>query len=85
MQVVKIIATFERGNAPHNPRRLVVLQRKDGYFSFAEEYYYRSEYEGEIVTEGWARLPSEGIFETIEIAVRGALSSVRLDPSRDDN
>lgn len=85
MQIVKIIVTFERGNAPHNPRRLVVIQRNDGYFSFAEEYYYRSEYEGEVVAEGWAQLPPEGIFEIIEIAVREALSSGRLDPMRDDN
>jgi hypothetical protein len=84
MQVVQIIATFERSNAPHKRRRLVVLQRKDGYFSFAEEYYYQSEYVGEVVAEGWARLPPEGIFETIEIATAEALSSGRPDPSRGD-
>ena len=29
-------------------RRVVILQRDDGYFTFAEEYFYISEYEGEI-------------------------------------
>jgi hypothetical protein len=72
MQFVKIIETFERSDALHNRRRLVVLQRKDGFFSFAEEYYYRSEYEGEVVAKGWARLPPEGIFETTEIAAAEA-------------
>jgi hypothetical protein len=81
---LKIIATFEDSNAPHKRRRLVVLQRKDGYFSLGEEYHYRSEYEGKVVAEGWARLPPEGLFETIEIATAEALSSGRLGPSRDD-
>jgi hypothetical protein len=49
-------------------RRFVILQRDDGYFTYAEEYSYKSEYEGEIIAEGWARLPTEGIFESAELA-----------------
>jgi hypothetical protein len=82
MPIVKIVASFERCHAPHKIRRLVVLQREDGYFSFAEEYYYRSEYEGQVAAEGWARLPPEGIYETMEIATTEALSSGRLGPSQ---
>ena len=74
MQLVKIIETFECSDALHKRRRLVVLQRNDGFFSFAEEYYFQSEYEGEVIAEGWARLPPEGIFETIDIAVTEARS-----------
>jgi hypothetical protein len=72
--VVKIVKMFERKGWPHELRRLVVLERNDGHFSFAEEYYYRTEYDGKIVAEGWARLPPEGIFETVEIAAAEARS-----------
>jgi hypothetical protein len=50
----------------------MVLQRNDGLFSFAEEYYFRTEHEGAVIAEGWARLAPEGIFETIEIAAAEA-------------
>jgi len=48
-------------------RRVAILQRDDGHFTFAEEYSYRSGYEGEIIVEGWQLAP-EGIFETAELA-----------------
>jgi hypothetical protein len=35
---------------------------------FAEEYFYTSVYDGEIITQGWRRLPPEGIFASAEIA-----------------
>ena len=54
---MKIIETFERTDALHKRRRLVVLQRNDGFFSIAEEYYFRSEYDGEVVAEGWHDCP----------------------------
>jgi hypothetical protein len=53
-----------------------VLQRDDGYFSFAEEYFYTSEHEGKVLAQGWAQLPAEGIFanaETAETEGRSAL------------
>jgi len=69
MTLVKIIATFERSEAPFKQRRLVVLQRSNGYFTFAEEYYYQTEYEGKVVAKGgWAHLPLAGIFETVDAA-----------------
>lgn len=49
-------------------RRVAVLQRDDGHFTFAEEYTYRSEYEGKVIAQGWQRLPCEGIFANAEIA-----------------
>jgi hypothetical protein len=56
MLVVKAVEMFERKGAPHELRRLVVLQRDDGHFAFAEEYHYRTEYDGKVIAEGWARL-----------------------------
>jgi hypothetical protein len=49
-------------------RRVVILQRNDGHFSFAEEYFYKSEHDGQVVAEGWQQLPPEGIFLNAEIA-----------------
>lgn len=49
-------------------RRVAILQRDDGHFTFAEEYSYKSEYEGQVIAEGWHRLPAEGIFENAELA-----------------
>lgn len=49
MQLAKTIETFERNDALHKLRRVVVLQRDDGFFSFAEEYYFTSEHEGEVI------------------------------------
>lgn len=62
----------------------MVLQRKDGYFSLGEECHYRSEYEGEVVADGWHDF-HPGHLRTIEIATAEALSSGRLGlgPSRD--
>jgi hypothetical protein len=57
-------------------RRVAILQRDDGHFTFAEEYSYRSVHEGEIIAEGWQRLAPEGIFESAEsaeVAGRSAL------------
>jgi hypothetical protein len=49
-------------------RRVVILQRDDGYFSFAEEYFYTREREGKIIAQGWAQLQSQGIFASAEMA-----------------
>lgn len=46
----------------------MVLQRDDGHFTFAEEYCYVSHYEGEIIAQGWHRLPPNGIYQTADIA-----------------
>ena len=71
MKLVKALEAIETASgATGQPqqRRVAILQRDDGYFTFAEEYFYRSEYEGEVIAEGWQQLPSEGIFETAEMA-----------------
>jgi hypothetical protein len=71
MKVVKVLEPIEVASAVtgrQQQRRIAVLQRDDEHFSFAEEYFYTSEYEGKVVSKGWAQLPAEGIFATAEIA-----------------
>ncbi|MGJ4928652.1 hypothetical protein ACQR1I_13990 [Bradyrhizobium sp. HKCCYLS2038] len=70
------VATLEAGASQQ--RRVAILQRDDGYFSFALEYAYKSEYEGEVIAEGWHHRYGEGIFESedaAEHAGRSALAS----------
>jgi hypothetical protein len=78
VQVVRELAEVEIASARHPRRRVVVLLRDDGHFTFAEQYHYTTVYEGEIVAEGWATLPANGIYATAERAEaegRAAMSS----------
>lgn len=68
MQVVKELNEVKIESALHQRRRGIVLLRDDGNYAVAEQYYYISKYEGEIVAEGWATLPSFGIYATATIA-----------------
>jgi len=71
MNVVKVLEAIEIISAvtgKPQQRRVAILQRDDGHFSFAEEYFYTAAYEGEIIAQGWRQLPPEGIFESAEIA-----------------
>lgn len=68
VEVVRELAPIDVADAIHPRRRIVVLKRDDGHFAFAEEYYYVSEYEGEVIAEGWHRLPSNGVYETADMA-----------------
>jgi hypothetical protein len=71
MKVVKALEPIElvsRATGKPQQRRVAILQRDDGHFSFAEEYSYTSEWEGEIIAQGWSRLSPEGIFGSAEIA-----------------
>ena len=71
MKVVKVSEAIEIvsvSTGKPQQRRIVILERDDGHFTFAEEYSYKSEYEGEIIAVGWQQLPSEGIFASAEIA-----------------
>ncbi|MCK1361351.1 hypothetical protein [Bradyrhizobium sp. 199] len=71
MKLVKALEAIEIASGSTGQpqqRRVTILQRDDGYFTFAEEYFYRSEHEGEVIAEGWQRLPPEGIFESAEMA-----------------
>ncbi|GLS23408.1 hypothetical protein GCM10007874_64290 [Labrys miyagiensis] len=55
-------------------RRVVIIRREDGTYSTREEYWYRNEYEGVVIAEGWAPLPAEpSFYPTAEIAEREAL------------
>lgn len=42
MKIVKELEIVEVEDAMHPRRRIVVLQRDDGLFTFAEEYFYVS-------------------------------------------
>lgn len=71
MRLVKVSEAIEIVSAATGKpqqRRVVILQRDDGHFTFAEEYSYQSLYDGETIAEGWQRLPSVGIFASAEIA-----------------
>jgi hypothetical protein len=68
VKVSEAIETISVLTGKPQQRRVAILQRDDGYFTFAEEYSYNSEYGGEIVAEGWQQLPSNGIFASAEIA-----------------
>jgi hypothetical protein len=68
VQVVKELETVEVASAIHPRRRIVVLRRDDGHFTFAEQYFYVSEHEGEIIKEGWQTLPPRGVHATAVIA-----------------
>ncbi len=77
MKVIKELEAVEVPDAIHPRRRLVVLLRDDGNFTAAEEYYYVSEYEGEIIADGWQRHPPSGLYATAEIAEREARAAFR--------
>jgi hypothetical protein len=68
VRVSETIHTVFASTGRPQQRRAAILRRDDGHFTFAEEYSYSSEYEGEIIAEGWQRLPPEGIFESAESA-----------------
>jgi len=69
MRIVKELDIAEIP-ADHFPtRRMVLIQREDGFYTYAEEYYYVSRYDGEIIAEGWATLPTGGsIYENSQAA-----------------
>lgn len=67
----EIAAELEEINVPsalHPRRRIVVLKRTDGAYSFAEQYHYVSEYEGQVIATGWHSLPSHGLYSSLEVA-----------------
>ncbi len=54
-------------------RRVVIRQRSDGNFGWAEEYWFENFYEGELIAKGWAyRFTEKSVFETLAIAEREA-------------
>jgi hypothetical protein len=80
MKLVKISETFEVVSpvmGKPQQRRIAIWQRDDGHFTFAEEYFFRSEYEGEIIAEGWHHHRTEGIFESAELAEAAGRAAFR--------
>jgi hypothetical protein len=76
--MVSIVTTFEDATSLHPRRRLVVVQRRDALYSYAIQYFYRSEFGGELTSEGWVTLPPEGIYPTPEMAASEGLSTIGL-------
>ncbi|WP_431323152.1 hypothetical protein [Rhizobium sp. YTU87027] len=68
MRIVKELDVVEIGTALHPKRRIVIVQRDDGLYAYAEQYQYVSQYDGEIVAEGWGTLPAEGIYANSHVA-----------------
>ena len=76
---MKVISELEEAEIPstlHPRRRMVVLARGDGHFTFAEQYHYTTEWEGKVIAEGWATLPCEGIFATAADAEAEARAAI---------
>ncbi len=68
MQVVKELETVEVPAERFPRRRVVVLRRDDGCYTFAEQYFFVTEIDGRIVAQGWQTLPASSVCATIEIA-----------------
>ncbi len=72
MEIIKDLGTVEVPTALHPRRRVVVLRRADGHYTYAEQYHFVSEDEGHVVAHGWATLPSTGVYATAAIAEQEA-------------
>jgi hypothetical protein len=59
-----------RGNLPFATVR--IIKRRDAIYQLREEYWRRSEYEGEVISESWVPLWEGGFFGTADIAEREA-------------
>ena len=68
MHIFKTLEEVEIAAAMHSRRRVVVLRRDDGWYSYAEQYHFVSEYEGSVIAEGWHTLSSNGVVASVEIA-----------------
>jgi hypothetical protein len=56
-------------------RRVVILLREDGWYAFAEQYYFASLHNEEIVAEGWRTLPARGFYASSAIAETEAMAA----------
>jgi hypothetical protein len=83
---VKVVRELDEVRADkelHPRRRMVVMRRNDGHYTFAEQYYYLNEWEGRLVAEGWATLPPQGVYATAEAAEADALAAYSRWPKPD--
>ncbi len=54
-------------------RRVLIVKRDDGTYALIVQRRYRNVYEGQLIADGWASLPtSASIYQTVEIAEREA-------------
>lgn len=68
MRVVKELEAVEIAANSKGLRRIIVIERDDGFYTYAEQYHYVSEYDGEIISQGWHTVPHDGIYESSEVA-----------------
>ena len=68
VQVVEALDEVDTGSALHPRRRIVVLLREDGRFTFAEQYHFTSEHDGDVVSEGWQLQRPEGVYADLSDA-----------------
>jgi hypothetical protein len=59
MKTWKTKEVYERTDGK---RRVLIIQRLDGSYSFIEQYWYENVYEGKLVARGWADLPARPTF-----------------------
>ena len=68
MRIVQELDIIEVSTAVHSTRRIIIAQREDGFYTYAEQYHYVSQSDGEIIAEGWHTLPEEGIYADLHVA-----------------
>jgi hypothetical protein len=68
MKTWKTKEIYERADVK---RRVLIIQRLDGNYSFIEQYWYENVYEGKLVAQGWADLrPHASFFQCLDTAKR---------------
>lgn len=60
MRIVQELDIIEVSTAVHSTRRIIIAQREDGFYTYAEQYHYLSQSDGEIIAEGLAHAPRRG-------------------------
>ena len=68
VQVVRELGAVEVPSLLHPRRRIVVLRRRDGLYTFAEQYEADSEDGAGTVAPAWCTLPAEGIHASADLA-----------------
>lgn len=68
MQIIKELEIIDTGISSHPLRRVVLLERANGTYAHAQQYYYEDIYEGELIAKGWATICPDGIYATAAIA-----------------
>lgn len=77
MRIVKELEAVEIPNTRKGPRRIIIVERDDGFYTYAEQYHYVSEYDGEIISEGWHTVAHDGIYESSAVAETEGRSAFR--------